>query len=88
MNLTNASKKDSKEEGSESIEQEPQKQLKRGKCSWLDAERDIGSVGVKVSGLKQCLHVGKCFPFIQKVRYLSRHNWMPTEQSHQEHRDS
>ena len=22
----------------------------------------------------------KCFPFIQKVRYLGRHNWMPTEQ--------
>ena len=51
------------EEGSESVEQGPQKQLKRGKCGWLDAERDTGSVEVKVSGLKQCLHVGKVFPF-------------------------
>ena len=63
LKVANTSKKGSKEEGSESVEQEPQKQLKRGKCGWLDAERDIGSVGVKVSGLKQCLHVGKVFPF-------------------------
>ena len=47
----------------ESVEQEPQKQLKRGKCGWLDAERDIGSVEVKVSGLNRCLHIGKVFPF-------------------------
>ena len=62
----NTSKKGSEEQGKESVEQEPQKQLKRGKCGWLDAERDIGSVGVKVhavSGLKRCLHIGRVFPF-------------------------
>lgn len=44
-------------------EQEPQNQLKRGRCDLLDAERDIRSVGVKVSGLERYLHVGKVFPF-------------------------
>ena len=63
LKVANASKKGSEVQENKSVEQEPQKQLKRGKCSWLDAERDIGSVGVKVSGLKQCLHVGKVFPF-------------------------
>lgn len=29
------------------------KKLKRGKQSWLDAERDIGSIGVRVPNLKQ-----------------------------------
>ena len=41
-----ASKKDSEEEGSE---QEPRKQLKRGKCCWLDADSDI-HVGERSSG--------------------------------------
>ena len=34
---TTAGKKDS-EEGSESAEHDPRKQLKRGKCGWLDAD--------------------------------------------------
>lgn len=41
-------RKDFEEEGNESIEQELQKQLNKGKCIWLDAERDIGNVEVKV----------------------------------------
>ena len=41
-------RKDFEEEGSEGVEQELQKQLNKGKCGWLNTERDIGNVGVKV----------------------------------------
>ena len=37
--LASASKKGFEEEGSKSIDQEPQKQLKRRTCGWLDTER-------------------------------------------------
>ena len=43
---------------SKDAEQEPLKQLKRGECGWLDADRDIGSIGVKVSGLMVCKVLG------------------------------
>ena len=42
-------RKDFEEEGSESVDQELQKQLNKGKCGWLEAERNIGNIGgVKV----------------------------------------
>ena len=50
-----------KNKGARVQSKEPQKQLKKGKCGWLDAERDIGGVEVKVSDLKRCLHVGEVF---------------------------
>ena len=36
LKVVTARKKDSEEEGSESVEQVPRKQLKKGKCGWLD----------------------------------------------------
>ena len=51
LKTVNASKRGYEEEGSESVEEEPQKQLKRGKCVWLDAGKDIGSADEKVPGL-------------------------------------
>ena len=65
--------------------------LKREKCSWLDTERDVGSIGVKVSGLKQ-LKIGKqSWPDVEKdigslrvkVPELKRgkQGWLDTEKS-------
>ena len=67
LNIASVTKKGSEEEGSERVKQEPPKQLKRGTCGWLDAERyiDLENAGDK---LKSCFHAGKVFPFIQKVR--------------------
>ena len=47
LKIATARQIDSEEEGSESVEQESRKQLKKGKCGWRDGERDIGSAGAQ-----------------------------------------
>ena len=52
LKIATGRQKDSEEEGSESIEQEPRKQQKKGR---RDGERDIGSAGAQ-----KLQRLGKC----------------------------